>query len=309
MAENTNNNNNSTAEICGILPVAKPAGWTSFDVIAKLRGVLKIKRLGHSGTLDPMATGVLPVFVGRATKACDIIPDRRKVYTAGFEFGKETDTLDSTGTLLKTSDKAVSFDDIMSAKGHFIGDIMQVPPMYSAIKVGGKKLYELARAGKEIEREPRPVHIDSIDILEYDENMRRGIMKVDCQKGTYIRSVIADIGEKLGCGGIMTSLERSYSGGVDIADCFTLEQIIENCAKGSLEAMIMPVDKAFECYEKTTLGEWETKLYKNGVKLRPEQSGIAEPKEDGLYRVYGSSGDFLGIGWFKEGCFKSFKNF
>ena len=203
---------NSKDNICGILPVKKPEGWTSFDVIAKLRGVLRIKRLGHSGTLDPMATGVLPVFVGRATKACDIIPDRRKVYTAGFQLGVSTDTLDSTGKTLKTSDKAVARADLECAKSSFAGDIMQVPPMYSAIKVNGKKLYELARAGKEIEREPRAVHIDSIDIIEYDEASRMGVMKVDCEKGTYIRSVISDIGEKLGCGGMMTSLERSYSG-------------------------------------------------------------------------------------------------
>lgn len=173
---------NSKDNICGILPVKKPEGWTSFDVIAKLRGVLRIKRLGHSGTLDPMATGVLPVFVGRATKACDIIPDRRKVYTAGFQLGVSTDTLDSTGKTLKTSDKAVTRADLECAKSSFVGDIMQVPPMYSAIKVNGKKLYELARAGKEIEREPRAVHIDSIDIIEYDEASRRGVMKVDCEK-------------------------------------------------------------------------------------------------------------------------------
>lgn len=300
---------NSKDNISGILPVKKPEGWTSFDVIAKLRGVLRIKRLGHSGTLDPMATGVLPVFVGRATKACDIIPDRRKVYTAGFQLGVSTDTLDSTGKTLKTSDKAVTRADLECAKSSFAGDIMQVPPMYSAIKVNGKKLYELARAGKEIEREPRAVHIDSIDIIEYDEASRRGVMKVDCEKGTYIRSVISDIGEKLGCSGMMTSLERSYSGGVDIKDCYTIEEIAEICEQDKLSQMLIPLDRAFVCYEKTTLGQWETKLYRNGVKLRPEQTGIKDLSEDKLYRVYGSDNSFLGIGAFHEGSFRSFKNF
>ena len=275
---------NSKDNICGILPVKKPEGWTSFDVIAKLRGVLRIKRLGHSGTLDPMATGVLPVFVGRATKACDIIPDRRKVYTAGFQLGVSTDTLDSTGKTLKTSDKAVARADLECAKSSFVGDIMQVPPMYSAIKVNGKKLYELARAGK-------------------------GVMKVDCEKGTYIRSVISDIGEKLGCGGMMTSLERSYSGGVDIKDCYTIEEIAEICEQDKLSQMLIPLDRAFVSYEKTTLGQWETKLYRNGVKLRPEQTGIKDLSEDKLYRVYGSDNSFLGIGTFHEGSFRSFKNF
>ena len=300
---------NSKDNISGILPVKKPEGWTSFDVIAKLRGVLRIKRLGHSGTLDPMATGVLPVFVGRATKACDIIPDKRKVYTAGFQLGVSTDTLDSTGKTLKTSDKAVTRADLECAKSSFVGDIMQVPPMYSAIKVNGKKLYELARAGKEIEREPRAVHIDSIDIIEYDEASRRGVMKVDCEKGTYIRSVISDIGEKLGCGGMMTSLERSYSGGVDIKDCYTIEEIAEICEQDKLSQMLIPLDRPFVSYEKTTLGQWETKLYRNGVKLRPEQTGIKDLSEDKLYRVYGSDNSFLGIGIFHEGSFRSFKNF
>lgn len=303
------NLDNSKDNISGILPVKKPEGWTSFDVIAKLRGVLRIKRLGHSGTLDPMATGVLPVFVGRATKACDIIPDRRKVYTAGFQLGVSTDTLDSTGKTLKTSDKAVTRADLECAKSSFVGDIMQVPPMYSAIKVNGKKLYELAREGKEIEREPRAVHIDSIEIKNYDETSRSGVIKVDCEKGTYIRSVIADIGDKLGCGGMMTSLERSYSGGVDIKDCYTIEEIAEICEQDKLSQMLIPLDRAFESYGKTTLGQWETKLYKNGVKLRPEQTGIKDLSEDKLYRVYGSDNSFLGIGTFHEGSVRSFKNF
>lgn len=295
--------------LCGILPVAKPEGWTSFDVIAKLRGVLKIKRLGHSGTLDPMATGVLPVFVGRATKACDIIPDRKKVYTAGFEFGVSTDTLDITGKVLKKNSGAVTLSEIEQVKAGFIGDIMQTPPMYSAVKVGGKRLYELARQGKEVERKPRSVHIDGIEILSYDENARRGVMRVFCEKGTYIRSVISDIGDSLGCGGIMTSLERTYSGGIDISQCESIPQIEEICADGGLESLLIPIDRAFEVYRKVDLGEWETKLYKNGVKLRIGQTGLAEPEEETLYRVYGCDGSFLGIGKVRGGEFRCVKNF
>lgn len=295
--------------LCGILPAAKPEGWTSFDVIAKLRGILKIKRLGHSGTLDPMATGVLPVFVGRATKACGIIPDKKKVYTAGFELGISTDTLDITGKILKKSGRAVTLSGIERVKTGFIGDIMQTPPMYSAVKVDGKRLYELARQGKEIGREPRPVHIDGIEIVSYDENARRGVMRVFCEKGTYIRSVISDMGDRLGCGGVMTSLERTYDRGIDISQCKSIPQIEELCAGGGLESLLIPIDRAFEVYKKADLGEWETRLYKNGVKLRIGQTGLEEPEEETLYRVYGCDGGFLGIGKIQGGEFRSVKNF
>lgn len=299
----------TTDNLCGILPVTKPEGWTSFDVIAKLRRVLKIRRLGHSGTLDPMATGVLPVFVGRATKACDIIPDRKKVYTAGFELGITTDTLDITGTVLKKSGRAVTLGQIEEVKVGFIGDIMQTPPMYSAVKVDGKRLYELARQGKEVERKPRPVHIDAIEILSYDEDVGRGVMRVSCEKGTYIRSVISDIGDRLGCGGVMTSLERTYSGGIDISQCRSISQIEEICADGDLEGLLIPIDRVFEVYDKVCLGEWETRLYRNGVKLRTEQTGLEEPEEETSYRVYGCDGSFLGIGKIQGGEFRCVKNF
>ena len=294
----------------GVLCMQKPAEFTSFDVIGKLRGILHMRRLGHTGTLDPMATGVLPVLVGKAARACDILPDQSKMYRATVQFGWETDTEDVWGTRTAVyPEMHVTKEALDAVLPQFVGAIQQVPPMYSAIKVNGKKLYELARAGKEIEREPRAVHIDSIDIIEYDEASRRGVMKVDCEKGTYIRSVISDIGEKLGCGGMMTSLERSYSGGVDIKDCYTIEEIAEICEQDKLPQMLIPLDRAFESYEKTTLGQWETKLYRNGVKLRPEQTGIKGLSEDKLYRVYGSDNSFLGIGTFHEGSFRSFKNF
>ena len=294
----------------GIINVYKEKGFTSHDVVAKMRGILGQRKIGHTGTLDPAAEGVLPVCAGKGTKLCDMLTDHDKTYRAVLLLGTETDTEDTTGTVLETKDTSgLAEDEVQDVVLSFIGDYAQVPPMYSALKVDGKKLYELARAGKEIEREPRAVHIDSIDIIEYDEASRSGVMKVDCEKGTYIRSVISDIGEKLGCGGMMTSLERSYSGGVDIKDCYTIEEIAEICEQDKLLQMLIPLDRAFESYEKTTLGQWETKLYRNGVKLRPEQTGIKDLSEDKLYRVYGSDNSFLGIGTFHEGSFRSFKNF
>ena len=293
----------------GIINVYKEKGYTSFDVVAKLRGIFHQKKIGHTGTLDPDAQGVLPVCLGKATRVCDLLTDKDKVYKAVLLLGQETDTQDISGQILNQAKVNVTDQAVYDAISQFIGRQKQVPPMYSALKVNGKKLYELARAGKEIEREPRAVHIDSIDIIEYDEASRRGVMKVDCEKGTYIRSVISDIGEKLGCGGMMTSLERSYSGGVDIKDCYTIEEIAEICEQDKLPQMLIPLDRAFESYEKTTLGQWETKLYRNGVKLRPEQTGIKDLSEDKLYRVYGSDNSFLGIGAFHEGSFRSFKNF
>lgn len=292
--------------ISGIIAVNKPKGWTSFDVVAKLRGILHIKRLGHGGTLDPMAEGVLPIFVGKATKACDIIPDRKKEYSAGFKLGVSTDTQDITGNVISTSETNVSRGTILSAAESFTGDIMQIPPMYSAVKVGGKKLYELAREGKTVEREPRKIHIDSIDITEYDEQTREGRMYVRCEKGTYIRTVISDIGDKLGAGGVMTSLVRTYSGGCKLEDCRTLEEVAVLAESGRLDEIIIPADRAFAEYDEVRLTQRITGLYKNGVKLRSAQVG-REP-DDRLYRVYGFDGEFLGIGCFKNGEFRSFKN-
>lgn len=291
----------------GIIGVNKPKGWTSFDVIAKLRGILRIKRLGHAGTLDPMATGVLPVFVGKATKACDIIPDVRKVYQAGFKFGVSTDTEDVTGNVLSSSDKSVGRCELEECIKKFTGDIMQIPPMYSAVKVGGKKLYEIARAGKTIEREARKIHIDSISVKEYNEQTREGSLIIDCEKGTYVRTVISDMGNALGCGGIMTSLVRTYSGGIDISECYTLEEINDICQQGRLSEILIPCDKPFEGYDPVKLSERITKLYKNGVKLRPEQVGFKKAK-DGIFRVYGYDDEFIGTGYFKDDEFRCHKN-
>ena len=296
-------------EIQGILAVDKPQGWTSFDVVAKLRGVLKIKRLGHAGTLDPMATGVLPVFVGKATKACDILPDGRKAYTAGFKLGVRTDTLDITGEVLETKDFDVSRAQLEEAKEQFVGEITQLPPMYSAVKVDGKRLYQLAREGKTVERKPRKCVVHSIEITAYDSTSGEGRLDISCEKGTYVRTVIDDIGQALGTGAVMTSLIRTYSAGFDIKDCRTIEEIEQICQQGRLGEIIMPTHKAFELYEDICLDGRLTALYKNGVKLFARQVK-AEIKADGrLYRVFGAQGEFLGLGRFENEMLRSVKNF
>lgn len=277
----------------GIIPINKPAGFTSFDVIAKLRGILKTKRIGHAGTLDPMATGVLPVFVGKATRACDILPNNEKSYTADFELGKITDTQDSTGTIIQSFDKKIIQKEIADILYKFQGEIEQLPPMYSAVSVGGKRLYDLARQGIEVERKTRTIIIDKLELLSFDEEKQIGKLFISCSKGTYIRTIIHDIGQALGCGGIMTGLVRNSSSGFNIEDCFTLEQLEALKKEDKIEDIIIPVDKAFERYSKILLDEIQTRMYKNGVKL--DLNRVTYNSKSEKYRVYGFDNEFLGI--------------
>lgn len=276
----------------GVLCVNKPQDFTSFDVIAKLRGILKMKRLGHGGTLDPMATGVLPVFVGTATKACDIMPDNTKSYRAGFRFGETSDTQDVTGTILTRSDKPVSREELESVLPQFLGKIMQLPPMYSAVQVNGKRLYDLARQGIEVEREPREIEVNSLVIREYDEVSREGVIEIGCGKGTYIRTIINDIGERLGCGGIMTSLVRTSSGGFTLADCCSFEDIQTAADNGTVGELILPIERVFSSLPKLRLGEAQTRMYRNGVKL--DLARVYNISSADLYSVYGNDGQFIG---------------
>ena len=281
----------SAGEPCGLIPVFKPEGWTSFDVVAKLRGILHIRRLGHAGTLDPMATGVLPVFVGKATKACDILPDSDKAYEAGFRLGIVTDTQDITGKVLSESGTPAARGEVERALSAFRGEIMQIPPMYSAVKVGGKKLYELAREGREVEREPRKITVYEAELTEYDENSREGKLLISCSKGTYIRTVIHDLGAALGCGGAMTSLCRVRAAGFELSDCFTLEELAEMPP----EQAVSPLIKAFDGMTRTRpLDEHRTRLYKNGVKLSSAQVGLGR-SFDREFCVIGADGELLGI--------------
>lgn len=283
----------SGKELCGVLCVNKPEGFTSFDVIAKLRGILKMKRLGHTGTLDPMATGVLPVLCGRAAKAADILPDHDKTYEAGFRLGITTDTQDCTGKILSERDASgTAYETLSEAVKKFRGEIMQIPPMYSAVSVGGKRLYELARQGKEIEREPRKIAVYRLEIKEYDESGCCGVFEVSCSKGTYIRTLINDIGEALGCGGMMTSLVRTKACGFTLSDCFTLGQLQDIAqAGGDFSEIIKPVEDIFSCLPRLYIRGAQERMYRNGVKLdldRIRLDGFAE-----RIAVYGESG-FIG---------------
>ena len=252
-----------------------------------------MKRLGHGGTLDPMATGVLPVFVGNATKACDIMPDSTKSYIAGFRFGAVSDTQDIWGDVTEKSDKAVSRADIETLLPQFTGTIMQLPPMYSAVQVNGQRLYDLARKGIEVERTPREAEVSSIEILSYDETTRQGELSIVCGKGTYVRTVINDMGEKLGTGGIMTSLVRTSSGGFSLEECYTFEQIQQAKDEGRLEQLILPIERVFTKLPKLRLNEVQTRMYRNGVKL--DLARVYNIKEDkDSYAVYGFDGVFIG---------------
>ncbi|MBQ2823620.1 MAG: tRNA pseudouridine(55) synthase TruB [Oscillospiraceae bacterium] len=281
----------------GIICVNKPQDFTSFDVIAKMRGILKLKRLGHAGTLDPMATGVLPVFAGKATKACDIIPDRDKVYEAGFRLGLVTDTQDSSGTVTSERDPSgITAEDVKKALADFRGDIMQIPPMYSAVMINGQRLYDLARQGKVVEREARPVTVYTIELLSYDEDTHTGRLEISCSKGTYIRTLINDIGEKLGCGGIMTSLVRTKACGFSLEDCVTLEDLQKLAEEGvSAEKYLLPIEKVFGEFKKIKLNAHQEKLYRNGIKLDTERiRADFSGDENEKFRVYGADGCFIG---------------
>ncbi|MGN1114031.1 MAG: tRNA pseudouridine(55) synthase TruB [Oscillospiraceae bacterium] len=300
------------SDLSGIIPVFKPCDWTSFDVVAKLRGILGIKRIGHGGTLDPMAEGVLPVFVGKAAKACDIIPINEKEYKAGFQLGIVTDTQDATGKVLEQSDTPCTRQQLLNAAENFVGDIMQLPPMYSAVSVGGKRLYKLAREGKTVEREPRSRRVNYLKILSYNQNTRSGDMLVSVSKGTYIRTLINDIGKDLGCGGIMTTLLRTRSAGFELEQCYTLQQIEKYRDNQQLEDIIIPVQQIFkDSYESIVLDEHCTRLYKNGVKLRLEQVGLKSFNDDSILCVFGCDSEFLGLAKtnLEENQLRIYKNF
>lgn len=273
----------------GIIPVNKPQGFTSFDVIAKMRGILKTKKLGHAGTLDPMATGVLPVFVGTATKACDILPDNDKAYKAEFVLGQKTDTGDITGKVTKEKDCSdFSEKDILSALPKFSGEIMQVPPMYSAVSVGGKRLYELARKGIEIEREPRKIEVFSLGLISFDEKEKKGGLYIECSKGTYIRTLIEDIAESFGAVATMIALCRVKASGFDISECVTLEEL---SAMDDFSEVITPIERVFSYLPKVTLNEAQTRMYKNGIRL--SLSRIKNLPQGECLAVFGGK-EFLG---------------
>ena len=253
----------------GVLNVYKEAGFTSHDVVAKLRGICGQKKIGHTGTLDPDAVGVLPVCLGNATKLCDLLAGETKEYEAVLLLGRTTDTQDLTGTVLEERPVTADEKEAREAVLSFLGEYDQIPPMYSALKVNGKKLYELARAGKEVERRPRRVRIDSLEILKTE--LPEITFRVECSKGTYIRTLCDDIGRKLGCGGTMKSLKRTRVGRFEIAQARTLKELEALAGEGRLEEALIPVEELFAgCPRLMVKPEWE-RLVRNGNELFPEQ--------------------------------------
>lgn len=278
----------------GILCMNKPQDFTSFDVIGKLRGILHMKRLGHTGTLDPMATGVLPILVGTATKACDILPNQDKTYQATVVFGKATDTLDIWGKPLQDyPEQHVTEAALRAVLPEFLGDITQLPPMYSAVSVNGKRLYELARKGETVERPTRTVHIDAITLDAFDETQQTATLTISCGKGTYIRTLLSDIGQRLGGDAVMTALTRTAACGYPLQDCLTFEQVTAAMADGTLEEHLLPTDSLFSSYPKLRLNAAQERMFCNGVKLDLNRLRNLQPDQD-IYTVYGATGTFLG---------------
>ena len=305
--------------INGVINIYKIKGFTSHDVVAKLRGIMRQKKIGHTGTLDPDATGVLPVCLGNATKLCDMLTEKEKEYIAKVQLGVTTDTQDMTGTVLSSKEVVVSEEEVRLAVASFVGPYEQIPPMYSALKVNGKKLYELAREGKEVERKARPVVIHKIEILEME--LPTLTIRVRCSKGTYIRTLCYDLGEKLGCGAAMAALERTKSGQFSLDTAFTLAELEAKLKEAGehreevIQSLVIPVDKMFsELQELRLLPEWE-RLVQNGNSFE-EKNLKQEYKENdridkSQYRVYIGEDVFMGVYEFckKEKKFSPVKMF
>ncbi|MEG0780193.1 MAG: tRNA pseudouridine(55) synthase TruB [Oscillospiraceae bacterium] len=288
----------------GILIIDKPQDWTSHDVIAKLRGILREKRIGHAGTLDPLATGVLPVFVGQATRAVEFAENGRKEYIAGLRLGLSTNTQDITGDTLTEAPVLCTRADVEAILPRFTGELLQIPPMYSAIKIGGKKLYELARKGVEVERPPRPVTIYELELFSPQPGTVPSpdapdyYFRAVCSKGTYIRTLCHDIGAALGCGGCMASLRRTMAAGFTLEQAVTLEQVAEQGA-----ALLLPLDEYFAQYPAYVLPAGRDEfLCRNG-------NALTAALPDGTYRVYAPGGDFLCLSRQVGGNLTAIKNF
>lgn len=284
----------------GVLLIDKPSGWTSSDVVAKLRGILHERRIGHSGTLDPMATGLLVVFVGRATRAVEFAESHSKGYIAALSLGLVTDTQDITGKVLRETPCGISREQLEAALPAFRGDISQIPPMYSAIKQNGMKLYEIARKGGEVERPPRKIHISELAVTGRDgEDF---ILSVSCSKGTYIRTLCHDIGQALGCGGCMSALRRVRAGDFSIEDAYSLEDVQHAADRGEAEALLLPVDALFASSPAYTVNGREEKRLRCG-------NSFSASLPDGLYRVYSQQGEFLALCRQEKGTLRTVKSF
>ena len=294
----------------GIINIYKEAGFTSHDVVAKLRGILKQKKIGHTGTLDPEAVGVLPVCLGKGTKVCDLLTDKDKVYEAVMRLGGVTDTQDMTGRILKESPVHVTREELEAVLSQFFGEYDQIPPMYSALKVQGKKLYELAREGQVIERKPRRVQILGLELLKMEEDGIHVHMRVHCSKGTYIRTLCHDIGERLGCGAAMEKLVRTQVGVFKIEDAMTLAQV-EACVRNQqMDSLIRSIDSMFSMWPAGRTDTAIDRLLYNGNMLYRKDLVLEEkrePESGEKFRVYDSQGQFCAV-YVYDGRRRMFKN-
>ncbi len=277
----------------GIICINKPQDFTSFDVVAKMRGITQTRKAGHAGTLDPMATGVLPIFFGNATKACDIMPDDTKCYVADFRLGAETDTYDIWGKILSERESAVTLAQVEEKLELFRGEISQVPPMYSAVQVNGQRLYDIARQGLTVERKARTVMVDTLHLLAFDEQTQCGKMEISCSKGTYIRSICHDLGRELGCGAVMTGLVRTRAGVFTLEDCITLEQAQYCADHRDFSSVLLDTEKIFDRLPKIKLNEIQSRKFMNGMRL--DLNRVYHLKKDGFHAVFDYRKRFMGL--------------
>lgn len=284
----------------GILLIDKPPLWTSNDVVSKLKGVLKERRIGHSGTLDPLATGLLAVFAGRATRAVSFAESHDKRYTAALRLGLRTDTQDISGNVISKGQTDVKDEELDRVLSCFVGEIEQTPPMYSAVRVNGKRLYELARKGIEVERKPRKITVYSIE--------RKGresgdiVLDIKCSKGTYIRTLCSDIGEMLGCGACMSALRRTEAGMFSVENAYTLDEVIREAEIGDVSSLLLPTETIFSEYERITVSASAEAIVRNG-------NPVSFSAPDGTYRVCSQQGEFLALGKCEDGIMKTIKSF
>lgn len=283
----------------GIILIDKPKDITSFGAVARVRRICGEKKCGHTGTLDPMATGLLTVMLGGATRFSELLPSHDKAYRAEFRLGTVTDTLDITGKVLETRPVSANAARVAAALAEFVGEIEQLPPMYSAVSVNGKRLYDLARQGVEVEREPRRVTVYSAEILEANESAGEYAVSVECSSGTYIRTLISDLGEKLGCGAVLTELRRTAANGFKIDSAVTLEALSQAAESGELDRLIIPVDRALEEYPIITVSAAQARRFGNGGELSLER--LKYPRTLGLFRIYDRDGAFMGLGEIGDG--------
>lgn len=293
----------------GVLVVDKPQEFTSFDVVAVVRKLSGQKKIGHTGTLDPNATGVLPLLLGNATKAQDIVPNHDKEYVAGFKLGITTDTLDIWGQVKSETESAVKQSEIEEIIEKFTGEITQIPPMFSAVSVGGQRLYDLARKGVEVERKPRKVTVYELELESFDEQSQSGTLRVKCSKGTYIRTLIDDIGAELKVGAVMTALRRTMACGFEIENALTLDEIKE-LPKEELESKLMSTESLFYAYPELYVTDAQANRFHNGGALDIQRTKLADKNvpDGSIYRVKGLK-KFLGLGIIKDNSIKIYKHF